>query len=77
MIEMKPKIFKKDRKQRFGKGFSREELRNAGLSLTEALKLRIPVDSRRRTTYEENVEAVKAFRESIVVKARLKKKSKS
>ena len=42
-----------------GKGFSPDELKKAGSSLTEAVKLRIPVDPRRRTVHDENVEALK------------------
>ena len=77
MIETKAKVFRKGRKQRFGKGFSREELKKAGLSLAEALRFRVPVDSRRRSAYDENVEVVKAFLAGRVVKSVPKKKSKS
>ena len=79
MMETKAKVFRKGRRQRFGKGFSREELKKAGLSLTEALRLRVPVDSRRRSAYDENVEAVKAFLAGRVatVKAEAKPKKKS
>lgn len=73
MMATKPKVFKKGRKQRSGKGFSREELKKAGLSRTEALKLDIPVDSRRRTAHEENVDAVKTLLESKKAMAELKK----
>jgi large subunit ribosomal protein L13e len=73
----KPKVFKKGGKQRYGKGFSRAELKKAGLSLKEALKLSIPVDSRRRTAHEENVEFVKTFLESKKVESKPKRKSKS
>ncbi|MGB9756396.1 MAG: ribosomal protein L13e [Candidatus Bathyarchaeales archaeon] len=61
MMTLKPKVFKKGGKQRYGKGFSREELKKAGISLKKALKLGIPVDFRRKTTHDENIEAVKAF----------------
>ena len=73
----KSKVFKKGGKQRHGKGFSREELKRAGLSLKEALKFGIPIDSRRRTTYEENVEVVKNFLESKKAESKSKRKSKS
>ena len=39
-----------------GKGFSRSELREAGLNLTEAARLRIRVDKRRRNAHRMNVE---------------------
>jgi len=46
-------------KARKGKGFSRAELKEIGLSIRQALKLRIPIDTRRRTKREENIEALK------------------
>lgn len=76
-MTLKPKVFKKDGKQRCGKGFSREELKKAGINLKEALKFGIPVDFRRRTIHNENVEAVKAFMEKEKAKPKSKGKSKS
>ncbi|MEM2995635.1 MAG: ribosomal protein L13e [Candidatus Bathyarchaeia archaeon] len=64
MMTVKPKVIKKGGKQRFGRGFSREELKKAGISLKEALKLGVPVDSRRKTAHQENIETLKAFLES-------------
>jgi len=77
MMTGKPKVFKKGGKQRSGRGFSREELKKAGLSLTEALRLGVPVDSRRRTAHEENVGTVKTFLESRKTAPKSKGKSKS
>jgi ribosomal protein L13E len=57
----RPKVFKDDGKQRFGRGFSREELRRAGSSLKEATKLGLLVDDKRKTVHDENVEAAKSF----------------
>lgn len=76
MMALKPKVFKKDGKQRLGKGFSREELKKAGINLKDALKLGIPMDSRRRTAHQENVEAIKGFLESLKEKSRRKAKPK-
>lgn len=53
-------VYSKGRR-RAGKGFSREEIRAAGLSVREALRLRIPVDVRRKTSYEENIRALKDY----------------
>ncbi len=61
MTTIEPKVFKKNGKQRVGRGFSRGELKKAGSSLKEALKLGVPVDDKRKTVHENNVEAVKAF----------------
>jgi ribosomal protein L13E len=77
MITVKSKVFRKAGKQRYGKGFCREELKRAGLSLKEALKLGIPVDSRRKTAHEENVKAVKTFLESKKAEYKSRGKSKS
>ena len=48
---------------RDGKGFSAEELAAVELSMGEAKKLGIPVDPRRSSGYEENVDALKEFLE--------------
>ncbi|MEM1540202.1 MAG: ribosomal protein L13e [Candidatus Bathyarchaeia archaeon] len=58
---MKPFVFKKGGKQRLGKGFSLRELKEVKLSLKQALKLGIAVDSRRRTVHENNVKSLKEF----------------
>ena len=87
MHHVKPKILKPDGKQRSGRGFSRDEIGKAGLNSTEAARLGLPVDSRRKTAHDENIEAVKAYVEKAKAeakpkpkpkpKAELKKKSKS
>lgn len=76
MISIKPIIFKKGGKKRCGKGFSREELKKARLSLREALKLSIPIDSRRKTIHEENVNTIKRFLKSKKKASKPKKKKK-
>jgi ribosomal protein L13E len=55
----RPKVFKNDGKQRLGRGFSREELKKAGSSLKEAVRLGLPVDEKRKTAHDENVAAAK------------------
>jgi len=64
MTETKMKITatvrKKDGRPKEGHGFSLEELRKAELDVKKALKLKIPVDMRRRSSHEENVEVLKA-----------------
>jgi len=76
MTIAKPRVFKALEKQRDGKGFSREELKKAGTNMTEALKLRIPLDPRRKTAHEENIEAVKAFVAQKKAEQKPKKKPK-
>jgi large subunit ribosomal protein L13e len=77
MTGVRPKVNSPRAKQRSGRGFSREELKKAGTNLTEALKLAIPVDSRRRTLHEENVEAVKNLLKSRKPPPKAKPKGKS
>jgi len=76
MTIAKPRVFKAREKQRDGKGFSREELKKAGTNMTEALKFRIPLDPRRKTAHEENIEAVKAFVAQKKAEQKPKKKPK-
>lgn len=77
MTAIKPIVFKKGGKQRYGRGFSREELKKTGLGFKEALKLGIPVDFRRRTIYEENINAIKGFLKSKKTTSKSKKRRKS
>jgi large subunit ribosomal protein L13e len=70
------RVFKAREKQRDGKGFSRDELKKAGTNMTDALKLKIPLDPRRKTAHEENIEAVKAFVAQKKAEQKPKKKPK-
>jgi len=45
--------------KRSGKGFSIEELNQAGLSIESAKKKSLPIDKRRKTGYEENIKILK------------------
>jgi large subunit ribosomal protein L13e len=55
---MEPKIILSG-KQRAGKGFSRQELKKAGLDLRAQKKYNLRIDKRRKTAYEENVKLLK------------------
>ena len=77
MHHIKPKILNPKGKQRSGRGFSRNEIKKAGLNTTEASKVGLPVDFRRKTAHEENVESVKAYMEKVKAKAKPKLKSKA
>ena len=61
MTTTRPRVLKNDGKQRFGRGFSREELKKAESNLKEALRFGLPVDAKRKTAHEENIAAIKAF----------------
>ena len=76
MHHIKSVITKQDGKQRRGKGFSTEELEKAGLDLADAKKLEIPVDKRRSTVHDWNVEVLKAYAQKEKAKAKPKTKPK-
>jgi len=61
MHHIKPQVQKPNGKQRRGRAFSRRELTKAGLNLQEARRIELPVDFRRQTAHDGNVEAVKAY----------------
>jgi ribosomal protein L13E len=61
MHHIKPKVTKTGNKQRSGKGFSQEELKKAGINKTEAKKLEIPIDKRRKTAHDQNVKTIKTY----------------
>ena len=76
MHHIKPKILKQNGKQRKGKGFSSGELKKAGLDKTEARKIGLPVDLRRATAHDENVEVIKAYAEKKKAEAKPKPEPK-
>lgn len=50
---------------RIGRGFSLGELAEVGLDMDRARRLGIAVDRRRKTVRKENIEALKAYMESM------------
>jgi len=61
MVRMISPVVRRGSKVKTGKGFSIEELQEAGLNPGEARHLGVPVDQRRSTNYSENVEALKEW----------------
>ena len=55
MTKTKAVVFKKSSQKRYGKGFSRDELRKAGSNIKEAIKHSISIDPRRKTVHKENI----------------------
>ena len=55
----------KDEKPRKGRGFSRDEITKAGLSVKDARDMDLIVDLRRKTTYDENIEALKQYMDDL------------
>jgi len=51
----------KDARPRRGRGFSREETAQAGLTIDTARKMGLLVDIRRKSAYPENVDALKQY----------------
>lgn len=77
MHHIKPIIQKKDGKQRLGRGFSREELKKAGLTRKEAKRIEIPIDPRRRTIHAKNVEIITSYTEKKKTEIKPKNKPKT
>jgi len=70
-------VLKKDGEKRKGRGLSREELKKAGISLKQALCIGLPVDVRRRTSHDKNVELLKQhFKKPTTAKKRAPKSKK-
>ncbi len=67
-------VKRKDRESK-GKGFSRSELKEVYLSTTEALKLSIPIDTRRSTKHEKNVQTLRVYIKSMKQKPFLTKEA--
>ena len=51
----------KSSRPRRGRGFSREETSQAGLTIQDARKMGLIVDLRRKSVYTENIEALKQY----------------
>jgi len=79
-MTVRPKVFKRKEEQTPGRGFSSDELKKAGSSLHEAVRLHIAVDARRKTGHDDNVETLKTLLKERKTAAESKKpkgKSKS
>jgi len=60
MYTIKPIIQRPKSKAKNGRGFSPNELAKAGIIYTQANKLGIPIDFRRKSAHENNIETLKA-----------------
>ena len=80
MHHMKPIIISQTGKKRPGKGFSPDEVEEAGLDANAARRLHIPIDRKRKSSHEENIECLKAHMKNALSKSAAeasKKKSKN
>ncbi len=75
MHHVKAVITAQSGKVRPGKGFSPDELNEAGVSIAEARNMKIPVDWKRRSSHEENITSLKSHAEK--AKATAKPKTKT
>jgi large subunit ribosomal protein L13e len=57
-MKIRPIVRKKRNRLREGKGFSKGELREVGIDFKQALKLKIPIDVRRKTKHEDNIKTL-------------------
>ncbi|MCL2358868.1 MAG: ribosomal protein L13e [Nitrososphaerota archaeon] len=60
MHHIKPSFIKPNGKQKQGRGFSINELKAAGVSKQQAKKAGLPVDVRRKSQHDQNIQAIKA-----------------
>jgi large subunit ribosomal protein L13e len=72
MHHIKPIITMQNGKQRTGKGFSPDEIKKAGLNRADAKTLGIPVDTKRKTAHEENINTIKSHWEKHQAEAKPK-----
>lgn len=63
MHHITPIIFNQAGKKRRGRGFSPNELKEAGLSAADAKKLGVRIDRKRKTAHEENIKTLKTHAE--------------
>ncbi len=74
MHHMKAVITKQNGKQSIGRGFSLNELKEAGLNKQDAKKIGIPLDIKRKSLHDENVACIKAHAEKAKAEAAAKPK---
>lgn len=59
MHHIKPTITKQNGKQKLGKGFSPDEIKQAGISRQKAKQMGLPVDKKRKSIHDDNVKSLK------------------
>ena len=74
MHHIKPTITKQNGKQSIGRGFSRTELEKASVNKQQARQMGLPVDLKRKSAHDENVETIKAHAQKAKAQAEAKPK---
>lgn len=72
MHHIKALITLQNGKQRPGKGFSPDEIKEAGLNAADARRLCLPVDRKRKTCHDENIANIKSHFKAAPAKAKPK-----
>jgi large subunit ribosomal protein L13e len=75
MHHIKPTITKQNGRQSVGKGFSPNELKEAGVNKQQAKQIGLPLDIKRKSTHKENVDCIKAHAEKAKAEAEAKPKT--
>ena len=73
MHHIKPTITKQNGRQSEGKGFSPNELKEAGINKQQAKQMCLPVDLKRKSTHKENVDCIKAHAQKTETKPKPQK----
>ena len=55
----------RDARPKIGRGFSMDEAKQAGLTIAEARRMGLIVDLRRKTTHQENIDALKQYAKDV------------
>ncbi len=74
MHHIKPTITKQNGKQSQGKGFSLNELKQAGVDKQQAKRIGLPVDVKRKSAHDQNVQALKEHAQKAKEQAQAKPK---
>lgn len=56
---LEPSVKRPEGKARLGRGFSLNELKEVGITVDQARKLKIPVDERRSSKWQDNIARLK------------------
>jgi ribosomal protein L13E len=72
MQKIKATVTKRSGRKSTSRGFSLTELQKAGLTRQDAKKMSIPIDVKRKSAHDENVETLKVHAEKAKPKAKPK-----
>ena len=72
MQRIKATVTKRNGRKSTSRGFSLTELQKAGLTRQDAKKMSIPIDVKRKSAHDENVETLKVHAEKAKPKAKPK-----